>query len=334
MGYPSQRKSIFPTLLGVSALFVVVVVGTGAALWALGWLELPFWKHPPSHEGLVEVPISGKQIPMYTKVNLEYLMDDKIHTRAVRWLHPDIVKSRKLLTNYDEISGRVVDHDKPAGYPFTEADFLPKGTQAGLVAGIPAGKRALTLEAEKIKGVAGVKAGDHVDIIGTLVLDDKRTGAGAGTPLMPTLPPSMVKRATVRVLVQDGVVVSPVTTRQVPITTSSLTSGPTTRTKPVQEVVIAVDPTEIGPLTEALAVSADMMAVARSGRPDDPGAKCTTPDLPPPKYTMIETIIGGKRQVIAFPDSGGPPVIHEPPLAKRADDKTASAESSPPAPKR
>ena len=54
---------------------------------------------------------------------------------------------------------------KPAGEPFIEADFLPKGTLPGVVAGIPPGKRALTLEAGKLKGVDKLQAGDHLDIL-------------------------------------------------------------------------------------------------------------------------------------------------------------------------
>ena len=46
-----------------------------------------------------------------------------------------------VISDFSQITGRVVDHEKPPRYPFTELDFLPKGTRPGLVAVIPPGKR-------------------------------------------------------------------------------------------------------------------------------------------------------------------------------------------------
>src|SRR5437762_4819081 len=60
------------------------------------------------------------------------------------------------------------------------------------------------------------------------------------------------------------------TTRQIPVANNSMTQGLIVRTKPVQEVVIAVSPIEVAHLTEALAIGADISCVPRSGRPDDP----------------------------------------------------------------
>ena len=92
-----------------------------------------------------------------------------------------------------------------------------------------------------------LKEGDHVDLLASIPVDMPgagRSGAGrlgtnvVATPDMASLP----KRSLVRPLVQDGVVVTPVRTRNVPISSSSLTQGMTTRTVPVQEIVLAVDP--------------------------------------------------------------------------------------------
>jgi hypothetical protein len=78
------------------------------------------------------------------------------------------------------------------------------------------------------------------------------------------------KRGIVRPLVQDGVVVTPVRTREVPISSSSLMQGTTTRTVPVQEIVLAVDPQEVAPLAEAMDLEYEIICVARSGRPVSP----------------------------------------------------------------
>ena len=88
------------------------------------------------------------------------------------------------------------------------------------------------------------------------------------TPDMAFLP----KRSLVRPLVQDGVVVTPVRIRNVPISSSSLTQGMTTRTMPVQEIVLAVDPEEVAPLAEAMDLKYEITCVARSGRPAAPAA--------------------------------------------------------------
>ena len=94
--------------------------------------------------------------------------------------------------------------------------------------------------------------------------------------------------------------------------------------RPVQEVVIAIDPEEVARLTEAMAVEARISIVPRSGRPDDP-ADSETPDLYPvspftgpglgasssihsaapgenaPAFAVVETIMGQKRTLTAVP---------------------------------
>ena len=73
------------------------------------------------------------------------------------------------------------------------------------------------------------------------------------------------KQATVRVVVQSGDVVEPMRTRQVPIASNTMTNGLVVRTKPVQEVVIAVLPHEVARLTEALTLNEDVECVPQSG---------------------------------------------------------------------
>jgi Flp pilus assembly protein CpaB len=310
-----------------ASVSVVVAVGGLATLWLLGVVELPFLKKTaePSHEGMIPMPTSGDNIPMYTKVTPENLYEPKTTSLKVTWFKPEEVRPNHL-TRLEQVLGRVLKRDKPAGKVFTEEDFFPKGTHEGMVAGIPPGKVALTLEVEKIKGVAGFRAGDHLDVVGALALDDKKSSGASGlvTPVGFGLPAP--KHASVKVLVQNGVIVSPVTLRQVPVTTNSLMSGQQTKTRPVQELVIAVDRTEVAGLSEALALNAEVTAVARSGRPDDPGAASLTPDLPPPKFDVVETMVGAKRRFMVFTDGGAASIPAGPPSAdKKADDKPAAA---------
>ena len=157
-------------------------------------------------------------------------------------------------------------------FNFTEADFLPVGTHPGVVGGTPEGKRAITLDAGKIKGVHDLKEGDHVDLLSSTPVDmpgagrsnSGRTGTSVvATPDMALLP----KGSIVKALVQDGVVVTPVQIRGVPIGSMSPTQATATRAKPVEEIVLAVDPQEVAPLAAAMDLKYEITCVARSGRP-------------------------------------------------------------------
>src|SRR5207247_167425 len=133
------------------------------------------------------------------------------------------------------------------------------------------------------------------------------------------------KQATVRVMVQNGLIVEPMGTRAVPMVQNSLTDGAVTRTRPVQEAVIAINPEDVARLTEAIAVEAKITAVPRSGRPDDL-VDSKTPDLRPVSpftgpgagafsaadsdfavgqdarpFKVVETIMGRKRELTAVP---------------------------------
>src|ERR1044071_10486415 len=95
------------------------------------------------------------------------------------------------------------------------------------------------------------------------------------------------------------------------------------RVRPVQEAFIAIDPDEVAPLTEAIAVDAKLTSIPRSGRPDDP-PNSRTPNLHPVSpfstpetfgddeseiagdqdagaYKVVETIMGQKRALTAVP---------------------------------
>jgi Flp pilus assembly protein CpaB len=307
------------------------------AIWATGVIDLSslgFGQRPPDRRGMVAIPVSAAPIPAYTKMTRDHLWNPRTSSFAVLYLRPEQVP-REVLQSMNQLVGRVLDHDKPAGYVFTDSDFLPAGTRPGLVAGIPAGKCAMRVEAEKINGLIGLNPGDRFDLVSTLTIDAGRASI-AGGPYSQQLEmqarlSNWQKQATVRVLVQSGLVVEPLTTRQVPVVSSGLVSGLTVRTRPVQEIVIAVDPDEVAHLTEAMAVGAQLSCVPRSGRPDDP-PDSVTPNLSPwspfggaatpPGYansqtggaqpaapggfgpgplTTIESISGTKREVLATP---------------------------------
>jgi len=325
-GAPSSFLAGPPIALAVVAS-AVVILGT---LWGFGVIDLSRMRSSePSTAGLVAVPTVARRIPAYTRLTRDHFWDLKNNRLTVVYLPPRSV-TPEMLVRLSDVIGRVLDHDKAPGYVFTDADFLPKGTREGVVAGIPAGKRAIRLSADRVEGLYGLHMGDRFDLLATLPIEAKGGGGGqafnfAGVhgqelALQARLS-NWQKQATVRVMVQNGVIVEPMAVRGVPMMQSSLTEGGVSRVRPVQEVVIAVSAEEVTRLTEALAVDARITAVPRSGRPDEradgrthdrqpvspfagtgraaPDSEFSGPDAPP--YHVVETIMGKKRELTAVP---------------------------------
>ncbi len=284
-------------------------------------------------EGTVRVLVSGRAIPAYRKITRDDLWDRTRNRWAYTDVSDDMVESAGIKVSAADIVGRVLGHEKSPGYVFTEKDFLPKGTRPGLAAGVPAGKRALRVDVDKVLGIVGLQPGDRFDIVAAVPVDNAQamknsgfSGLFAKQMEMQARMDGAFKQARVNVLVQGGVVVTPLETRHVPITSSSLTQGTTSRTIPVQEMVIALEPDEVAPLMEALSVEAQVTCLARSGRPDDPLDSETPSSVPRapfsgafgqspqsssvagnPSVSVVETIGGGKRELVPVPSGGGAP---------------------------
>lgn len=300
------------SLLGLS-LLVLGSIGTLLTLHANGTIELPFLSRTPEQgeegppPGTVAVPVSAAPIPAYTRITRDHFWDAKKGRFAVIYLRPEQIRP-ETITNLMKVIGRVLDHDKPAGYAFTEKDFLPAGTRPGVAAGVPdETRRGMVFDATRLGGIHGLKAGDHVDLIASLPVDPKNNTrpssgrlSGAALVLAPGTQSSS-KKASVRVLAHDAVIVTPVTTRQVPMTSSSLTQGMRVTTRPVQEVTIAVAVDEVAAVAEAVALEADIHCVVRTNRPTEKSESIRVPEPEESKVTVIETIHGNKRDQIVFP---------------------------------
>jgi Flp pilus assembly protein CpaB len=318
-----------PMIAVAVAASAIVVVGTLLAFGLVDFSKLTSTER--STVGLIAVPTPARPIPAYTRVRRDHVWDPKNARVAVVYLPPRAV-TPEMLVNLSDVIGRVLDHEKAAGYVFTESDFLPKGTREGIVGGIPAGKRAVRISADKVDGLYGLHSGDRFDLLVTMPIDGSRGGSaqpfnfagvhGQELALQARLS-NWQKQATVRVIIQNGVIVEPMATRGVPILQSSLTDGAATRVRPVQEVVIAINPEEVALLTEAIAVEARITTVPRSGRPDDPPDSITPALRPVSPFTslgsedvdaaesdaaadqgafkMVETIMGQKRALTAVP---------------------------------
>jgi Flp pilus assembly protein CpaB len=301
---------------------VTVVVSAIAAivlLAAVGVIDLSRLRSSaPSTAGLIAVPTSAAQIPAHTRIRRDHLWDRANARISVVYLPPRAV-TKEMLLNITQIIGRVLDSEKEPGYVFTDADFLPRGTREGLVAGIPAGKRAIRVSADRVEGLYGLNAGDRFDVVATMPIDAADGGRSLNFSgpysqeiALETQLSNWEKQATVRVIVQNAVIVEPMFARAVPVTTTSPQAA-AARARAVQEAVIAVNPNEVALLTEAMAVEARLSSIPRSGRPDDP-VNTRTPDLRPFSpfatpaggnqtngFSTVETIMGPKRAVTAVP---------------------------------
>jgi hypothetical protein len=271
-----HRRPLWRTVL----LAVLAIVGGGAVTVALLGAtkkmdlgSLAFWreKAKPVPDGYVPIYVNVRPIPAHTIVSRDHLIDPKTGTWAVVWVDPREVP-KDAIKDMRKIYNRVTARDKPALTDFKEKDLLPEGSKPGIAGGTPLGKRAITLDAAKLKGVHELHEGDHIDLLASVAVDMPGAGhsnSGRSGNNFVAAPDALLlpKRGFVRPLVEDGVVVSPVKIRNAPTTVSSLTQGATTRTVPVQEIVIAVAPEEVRLVAEAIDLKYEITCVARSGRP-------------------------------------------------------------------
>ena len=137
---------------------------------------------------------------------------------------------------------------------------------------MPQGKRAYTFNASGLDGcVYQLKQGDHVDMLVSVPVDMPGSGHSepSGTNVVATPDTLIQPRRTLEIpLVQDGVVISPITARATQVTNSSVMNGASTRNMRVEEIVVAVAPKEVAPLDEAKALKHRLTCVARSGLPE------------------------------------------------------------------
>lgn len=307
---PRRRRSLagrlfFPVLFGF-----VVLVGVVGYTMVTGELRIPFLSGNPvfafhnregaasAPEGTVPILANPRPLPAYTRLTREHLFSDSttIFTLPVS---PATAEAKGLFMADSEgvskLLGRVLARDKPKGFAFSDRDLLPKGTRGGLSAGIPPGKRGIWVDAEKVVGLADVQLGDRVDLIAAREISGTKQspdlgmldGAVGGAKLAMQMQKMQAQladpgpRARSWVIAHDGVVVRPMRTRNVPLTSTSAFQGTRTQTRPVQEVFLALEPDEVAMLTQALATKATVMCAPRSGRPEGDGDS-RMPDIEPP----------------------------------------------------
>ena len=312
----TRRRPLWHTVL---LAVLAIAFGGAATIAALAGLKvidpakLAFWR---SKEAIpadwVAVPMCARPIPAYTKVTRDYLMNPKTVQWASIYLPPKAVP-KGVIVDRLKILGRVTAREKPAEYAFKEEDFLPEGTSPGVAGGTPPGKLAITLDAGMLKGIVyDLQEGDHVVLQASTTVDmpgaSHSNGGRSGTSVVAT--PNMTllpKRSLVTTLVQDGVVVTPARTRNKPVSSTSLTQGMTTRTVPVQEIVIAVDPQEVPLLNEAMELKYEITCMVRSGRPAPVGTPASHPSDSRASQNGVSQIVAAIANAVLGKDAAAAP---------------------------
>jgi Flp pilus assembly protein CpaB len=315
----------------VGAIFLVIAgVGVLAILHLTGVYRLPVFTKAEAEdseqrrvlpEGMVLVPVAAHPLAAYAQVQGSDLFVSNRQAWAEVPLPRERVVETGILADRKEIIGRVLKKEKAAGRVFTEGDFFPEGTRPGLTAGIPPGKRAVRIEANRIQGIHGLARGDLVDLVYSFPIDSRETrrselpvivGVRGAEMEMRHRLANPEKQSTVRIAARGALIVEPISMRDVPTVSSSLVGGALTRTRSVQEVIFAMMPEEAVTLTAALESGATVRAFPRSGRSDDPGTSETPEREPPNPYAseggelpgvkVMEVIDGDEKKVIAVPE--------------------------------
>ncbi|MEM9378750.1 MAG: hypothetical protein AAGB93_02295 [Planctomycetota bacterium] len=291
--------------------------------------------------------MSAREVPAYSRISRDDLFDGKRGNFATVDVRKELADENGIFLSASEIVGRVLARVKSPGYVFTENDFLPKGTRPGLAGGIPPGKRAFRIEVDLVHGIIGLNPGDRFDLLAASTTGEEGAASTDG-PTFVGLYSNMMRqrstsngkrpRAQVDVIVNDGVVVTPLETRVIPVSSASLTSGLTTSTRPVQEMVIALRPDEVSPLLAAIKLGSDITCIARSGRPGEP-ENDITPGFREPESAddvagdeqemhVIEVIHGRERALVPVPRRSVPDETSEDEVDVESGGALATEEAS------
>lgn len=274
---------------------------------------------PQPSKDAIQVALAARAINAGELITREKLMNPDGRP-AIAFVEP---KDLAMLGKKEEIVapelliGRVARDNIAVGQAITERSLRPVGTRPGVASAIPAGMRGLTLDANRVQGAHMISRGDRIDIVAAVPLKEESTSSGGGSATVIAAPTSETtelvptKFTGVRLVLNDGLVVSPVRPRVIPGAPGP--RGEITPGRTVEEFTIAGKPEEIAKLTEALGNGSNLIVSPRSGIPGETdeqrkqsipertgdatvGAKAETP-----KTHTIETLVGERRSNFVVP---------------------------------
>lgn len=275
-----RRTSNSNTLLKLAVVGVVVIALGFTGYFAARAAGLFGHDHQhserPSREGRIAVPKSLANLNAFEKVTREDVYDRQLGDDSYFWLPKAQVDAHpEWITSIDQVVGRVMARDKRADFVFKESDFLPEGSRTGLIGGVPAGKQGFFLEVEKIPGLRFLKKGDRFDLHASLPEESKNSSAEYGLLMggIKARGNKPIPLNGVRLLVQGGEMIALTTNRSMTTQgglelTTTDGRGREIRNQKTERVVIAIDPEEAVPLTQALGDELQIHMVAQSGQQD------------------------------------------------------------------
>ena len=278
MAIRRQTKSSNTT----AKIATVVAVLLGGGLLTYGIARAAGWLNPataplaqkPSRAGKVPIPKSLVALNAFDKVQREDVYNLGLGDDSYFWLPKQQVEAHpEWITDVSQIVGRVMARDKRADFVFSEKDFLPEGSRTGIAGGIPSGKQGFFLEAEQIPGLRFLQNGDRFDLLASLPEEAENPSAEYGL-LMGGIKARGGKPIPVngvRSLVQGGEMIALTTNRTMTTRGGLELSTTDSRGREItnrkdERVVIAIDPAEAVPLTQALGSKQTIHMVTRSGQ--------------------------------------------------------------------
>ncbi|MEO1528669.1 MAG: hypothetical protein AAFX06_24880 [Planctomycetota bacterium] len=206
------------------------------------------------------------------------------------------------LMSASQIIGRVLKKDKKAGMGFREAIFFPQGTPEGIAGATPPGMRAITLDATKLTGVHSLNAGDQIDLIANVKVEQAGSfQAGGNLPGAAFLGGNSAggkseTKTEPMLLTQGAIVLKPVYVRNEVSSSQSLTQGRRLQNVPKYEIAIAFAPDDIIPLQNALSKSLEITCITHSMRPDEEQLTGTSMPAPVDEQLVPVTV----RPILAY----------------------------------
>ncbi len=272
-----RRTSAWGAWMPVLAVFCILMlgtVGTFASLYLGGYFRAVVRK--PSREGLIAIPRTMRAAKAYQKLRREDIVALQQGDDSYLWVDKGTLeRNPEWLRSPSDVIGRVLARDKEPGYVFQEKDFLPKGTREGVVAGIPPGKRAMVVQAEKIHGLSLLARGDAFDLFATLPIKGKGDSIPeisllasegdtltGGTRTPESRAASIQNRLGVKLLVRRAVLVDA-------LDRPSSARNARANQPAAKDITIALSPEEVISLTHALSLEYSVFCAAISGQPGD-----------------------------------------------------------------
>jgi len=143
-------------------LLMALVFGATATFMALGWMKSQSQRQVEQAAKVPTSPVvvATKDIEAANPLRAE-------HLSIVQW--PQATCPKGSFGRVDQLTGRVATLPMNAGEPVLEPKLAPQGTPAGMVALVPADKRAMTVKVDEASGVAGfIIPNNRVDVIAAI----------------------------------------------------------------------------------------------------------------------------------------------------------------------